>query len=426
MATRIPLNPLDCVTAVIDDALRHTGLPGANCAQVTVLDGRVDPERLRRAVEVLGARHILTTARLRRPWWAWWPNWDITSASPIPVVVEEADGDLNAFVLGLLREPTDLRVDPPVKIALLRRSSGGDVLVLKWPHVLADGRGARYLVRELGRCYAGEYALDDAPAPLRPPPITVPVPTGPRPPRNGDEDALFRIMQAGPTGHLCLSVTNMDDTQSERIRQNATRIAGSGQLPVFVIAAYLRALRRECLRAGKTDAVLRIWWPFALREGPLPGGLPGNEFGILRAECRADQRDDLAALVERLKQDIASQVAAGQHCFNWRVGRWMKVGFFPFVCLVSRRTGFLLRGKRLTTQFQFSGRIVGPDREWGGIPIAGGFLAGILSRHNPVSLNMSEIAGRFNLVQTWLDGAIDDETRQRLIDAYRDELLCES
>ncbi len=424
MATRIPLNPLDCVTAVMDDALRHAGMPGANCAQVTVLGGRVDPERLRRAVEVLGARHVVTTARLHRPWWAWWPSWDLTSPSPIPVVVEDADDPIS-FVLSLLHEPTDLRVDPPVKIALLRRSSGGDVLVVRWPHVLTDGRGMRFLVRELGRCYAGEYAVDGAPAPLRPAPITVPVPAGFRPPRNGKQDALFQIMRAGETGHLCLSVTDMDEAQSERVRQNATRIAGAGQLPVFLIAAYLRTLRRECLRAGRTDAVLRIWWPFALREGRLPGGLPGNEFGTLRAECRAEDPGDLAALVERLKQDIASQLAAGEHCYNWRVGRWMKVGFFPFVCLVSRRTGFLMRGKRLTTQFQFSGRIVGPDRAWGGIPIAGGFLAAILSRHNPVSLNMSEIAGRFNLVLTWRDGAIGDETRQRLIDTFRDELLCE-
>jgi len=429
MAIRIRLNPLDDVAAVVDDALRHAGLPGANCAHVTTLQDRVDVDRLGRAAGQLARRHVLATARLDRPWWAWRPSWVLQPDAPISVSVldEEGEADPAAIAAGYLNEPMDPRRDPPVKITLHRARSGGDAIALKWSHVLSDSRGGEFLVRELGRCYAGDYDGPEAAVPPRPPALVM---QGKmqgkstlRPGPAGGGGKVFCAMNVGAAGRVRLRITRMGDTDSARLRDNAMRLAGFGRLPIFVFAAYLRALRRACDRAGQPDAVLRTSWPVELRAGPPPESLPGNEFGILNLQCPAGETTDLAGLVQRLTRDVIRLLGKGEHRFLWHLGRGLKLGFFPVLCLANRWTGFLMRGPRLSTQFRFGGRLLGGDHSWGGIPIDGGCTATVCSREHPVAVGLGEMAGRFQYGATWLDGAIADEALDRLLEDFRDELL---
>ncbi len=425
MMTRIRLNPLDGMAAVIDDAFRHAGLPGAQCVQVVVLDDRVQPERLVWSVERLAKRHLLATARLHRPWWAWWPRWVVQPDDTISVDVVDGQGEVDPAALAaeLLDEPADLRSDPPVKVVLHRDRSGRDAVALRWSHVLTDARGGDLLLRDLGRCYAGDFDGDDAPTPARPPALDVtgPAPLRSRPP--GRRDEVFSVMNVGASGRIRVAVTPIDAAESQRVRENAAHVAGFGRTSIFVIAACLRALRRECIRTVRPDAIFRIWWPFGLREGPPPASLPGNEYGGVHLQCSATEAADLATLVARLTRDAIGQLSRGQHRSLWRIARRLRIGFYPAVCLAARWSGRLRRGKRLTTQFRFGGRLLGGDDRWGGIPIAGGFAAAVCPPNHPVTVSLSETAGGVHITVTWLDGAIADETRQRLVEDFRDELL---
>ncbi|WP_051760109.1 non-ribosomal peptide synthetase [Herbidospora cretacea] len=114
--------------------------------QVVELDGDVDPERLRRAAELLVARHAPLRACFR-------PGAD---GRPVQVVRRavalpwrEAGHDVTAEERA---RPFDLASAPLLRCALI----GGRRLVLTFHHIVADGWSLPVLHRELLALYAGE------------------------------------------------------------------------------------------------------------------------------------------------------------------------------------------------------------------------------------------------------------------------------
>jgi hypothetical protein len=215
----------------------------------------------------------------------------------------------------------------------------------------------------------------------------------------------------------------MSDAESEAVRANARRIAGFGRLPMFAMAAYLRALGQASMREGHTDALLRTSWPVGLREGLSPNSLPGNEFGIINVQCRLRETNDLSALVDKLTRYVINQLGKGEGRVLWKAGELFRVLPLGALCLLNRHLGILMQGPRLSAQFRFGGRSLDGSRDWGGLAILGGFAATVSTRKHPLAVSLSEIAGRFRLGVTWLEGAIADDARRQLLDNFRQALL---
>ncbi|GLX93432.1 hypothetical protein Hesp01_13820 [Herbidospora sp. NBRC 101105] len=114
--------------------------------QVVELDGGVDPERLRRAAELLVARHAPLRACFR-PGAGGRPVQVIRRAVALPW--READHDVTAEERA---RPFDLAGAPLLRCALI----GGRRLVLTFHHIVADGWSLPVLHRELLALYAGE------------------------------------------------------------------------------------------------------------------------------------------------------------------------------------------------------------------------------------------------------------------------------
>ncbi len=147
-----PLNPLDIALRCIDLSIRGMGYPGFETQMLVWLEGRVDAALLARAVERLGRRHPVITARLEEPPGRP-PGWRLCPAAPpqlneVPLASDDPGGVLDGAA-ALLSCPRDPVANDPLRFHLLRRPGGGDVFLLQYSHVLMDNSATALLVREL-------------------------------------------------------------------------------------------------------------------------------------------------------------------------------------------------------------------------------------------------------------------------------------
>ena len=147
-----PLNPLDIALRCVDQTIRGMGYPGFQTQMLVWLAGRVDVELLSRALARLGRRHPVITSRLIEPP-GQPPVWRYRrGARPelnvLQLACEERSAVMNAAaaLLSASRDPSEY---DPLQFHLLRRSGGGDVLVMQYSHVLMDNGATTLLVREL-------------------------------------------------------------------------------------------------------------------------------------------------------------------------------------------------------------------------------------------------------------------------------------
>jgi hypothetical protein len=161
---RQQLNPLDLAMRTVDRVIRELGYPGFETQKIVWLTGRVDINRLRRAMGRLASRHPVIAGRLVEDlggnfnsYWQFGPD--------TPVKVKEIDlstdepSEVFACAESVFSVPCDLTFSPPLRFFVLHRPSGQDALLFQYSHVLTDHNGARELVRELDRLYR-----DDSPS----------------------------------------------------------------------------------------------------------------------------------------------------------------------------------------------------------------------------------------------------------------------
>ena len=163
-----PLNLMDQVMACLHASLRRRGGTGLLLQSHVHLAGRIDEAALRTAVERFGRVYPVATGRLvgatfrRRPCWEW------SDGAACPLTVSDLDEDATAvphFAEQLFATPTHLNASPLVHFHLLRKPGGRDVVVVQWSHVLMDGKGGEFLLREVNRLHADPQAV----APSLPP-----------------------------------------------------------------------------------------------------------------------------------------------------------------------------------------------------------------------------------------------------------------
>ena len=131
-------------------------LPGRGLYNMPVrhrLEGAVDAEALRRALEAVVARHEALRARYREADGA--PAQEI--AAPwrfdLPVVDVESEAEAEAWLAAEAWHPFDLERGPLARGALLRLSADAHVLALNVHHSVGDGWSWGLLLRDLSAAY---------------------------------------------------------------------------------------------------------------------------------------------------------------------------------------------------------------------------------------------------------------------------------
>jgi NRPS condensation-like uncharacterized protein len=121
--------------------------------------GRLDDDRLRRAVAAAVDRHPM--ARARKAPWRWTDHqyhWDIATAAevdPLRVVDCPDAGALAEARASLQSLSVPLAEAPPLRVRLAHHPDG-DVLMLNANHAATDGYGAMRFLRSVARAYAGD------------------------------------------------------------------------------------------------------------------------------------------------------------------------------------------------------------------------------------------------------------------------------
>jgi len=148
-----PLNPLDLGLRCIDLSIRGVGYPGFETQMLVWLHGRVDSANLRRAIERLGRRRPVITARLIEdakpagPYWQFQPG---QTARLTEIDLPSADDEaVLTCAGGLLSTSFDPAACDPLRFYLLHRPGGGDVFIMQFNHVLMDNSATTWLLREL-------------------------------------------------------------------------------------------------------------------------------------------------------------------------------------------------------------------------------------------------------------------------------------
>ncbi|MEA2310838.1 MAG: hypothetical protein QOE28_806, partial [Solirubrobacteraceae bacterium] len=130
------------------------------------VEGRLDPERLGRAIVEAARAHPMARARLRRAARTdvryHWEIADELEAAPLELVACEDDAALAAARERSMSTNPPLDEAPPFATTLAHHP-GGDAIMLNLNHAAGDGMSALRLMASILRAYAGE---PDPPAPV--------------------------------------------------------------------------------------------------------------------------------------------------------------------------------------------------------------------------------------------------------------------
>lgn len=115
--------------------------------------GEVDPERLRRAVDVVVARHEALRTRIVDDEGT--PAQQVLPSLSVPVVVTDLDGSLEDLVVSEVDTPFDLEEGPLVRVRLIRVGPGSSAVVVTAHHIVCDDVSLGVVAQEIGNAYAG-------------------------------------------------------------------------------------------------------------------------------------------------------------------------------------------------------------------------------------------------------------------------------
>ncbi|MGW3961742.1 non-ribosomal peptide synthase/polyketide synthase [Amycolatopsis sp. NPDC005003] len=157
-AAVVPLSPVQRRLWVLDR--QHPGSTEYNAGVGLTLEGPLDHDALRAALDGLAARHesLRTTFR----------TVDgegvqvVADEGTIPLREADAEADLDAQLAAELDRPFDLATGPLTRATLIRRGPDEHLLLLCQHHIITDGWSVGLLVDEFAALYAGEKpaALD--------------------------------------------------------------------------------------------------------------------------------------------------------------------------------------------------------------------------------------------------------------------------
>jgi len=153
MTVLLPFTPVDELGCYVDSAAEPNSIH-----LEALVDGHLDPARLRAAVLATLAAHPLARARRAR-WHGWhrrftWEIGDVPEVAPLDEVRWRTEEELAGHRESLLAATPPLNLGPPLRF---RHAVGPDrdVLILNVHHAAMDGMSCLRLLRSVARRYAG-------------------------------------------------------------------------------------------------------------------------------------------------------------------------------------------------------------------------------------------------------------------------------
>lgn len=435
---RFYLNAADRLMLVGHDGMQSFGHPGFVCQTHLRLSGRIDADRLRAAVENLSKRYPIVTARLcrdepGRPYWR-------TSGEPAvlhEIPIEQRDGpEYWGHSQRLLESPLDLERETPISFHLLQGSDGADTLIVRFSHVLMDGKSPEWALRLIDEGFerpsgdgsapnhGRETACDELDAHLQ------------RFDRKQRVRSALRVIRSqiglpvtpvtmtpldrrewlvGPIGIL---VRELDEAATRGVMDRVRRICGFPNPTPAIAASTYRAIQR--CTPHRTTA--KTWYQ---ADCPLNVRPPGvgepyfrNFMSFIQLHIRQDALDDRDEATRRLNAQMRDQLRRG-----------MDLGNLQLLSILSRfapvlRSHIVTRMKKrpFTLGFGFLGPVAAELSRFGGQAVDNVYTFNTALSPPGVTLQVNQFAGRINLLLTYISSAVPEAKAAQLLDEIKGDL----
>lgn len=316
----VPLTALDYVMLAAERRARRDGVPGIQGQVHVNFRGRIEMSQLQDAADRLAARWPLITARLvRSPRPAWVPTgaqrWQVRQQT----VDSDSDADLLRAIFQLAAEPVDLENEDPVRLIVLHRPGGDDVLTMNLTHVLLDGHGATGLLRQL---------LDPTRIPPSSDTVTAAVDVVAqilaRSPFRDRMRGVRRMLRMSrqvqpvtlpllekrqPTTHARITLRWIDETGSAAIRDRLERLGPYANLLFSVLASGCRTLSRHLRGPLGPRSGYRMVLHYDLRRGSQKQLIFQNLAGRIVLVARPADLGDKDGLIRLFASQAKTQIA---------------------------------------------------------------------------------------------------------------------
>ena len=324
-----------------DRAAERLDLPGAFIHTHMELGGRLDVAGLRRALAALHRVYPVTNSRLERSAVLGRPRWHLDVRPPDldrVVRVHQLDPANDESLRREIEKLLSARIDPvhlpPLQFHVFTGLDRGDVLVVRWPHALMDGRGGFVIIEEIERLYrekpepatlasAGDEGRDDfarlvsgkpAVSRLRGRPlrswVTETRTSSHREP--GERDAQLPLAPPlGELGPLRFAVRHLPADEVRQARDVAAHLCPSVRFGAFLRAAAVRALHRLMPQPPRPRTSYSVPYLIEGRDRPYRVPVCRNLFSLERVRVPAALAADRRAVATLLHERTADMLARG-------------------------------------------------------------------------------------------------------------------
>jgi len=403
---------------------KHTGASN-NTLLVVECDGRLDPERLRSALQRFLDVCPWPASRLRRPfpWGAL--HWAAGGRAGLhgPLVRHRAvttASDLWPLLEDELNAGIDPGREPPVRFVVVD-TAAGSVLVMTWFHPLMDPRGGQNMLTYLAR-------LDARGAGPSPPPSTVFVPASDRRPLRERGRLARRSLQYMQTlvpvapvspGAGLESPGPVRFLQQSFVERNPSVGAARANREIaWRLAVVGKAMAELWSTRGLPDIPFVLPVSVDLRAKGEAGPMFGNLLAFHFARFAPSETADVPELARTLRRQMADAVRDGQIEANAVAMEFLKY----------RPLGAMLRALPWTSggetfSFYCADIVEFPRLEaFLGRRVVNAYHVPCVLPRPGLGVFFNRCAGRNNVVVAWVDGAVKTEEAARILDVVRDEM----
>lgn len=433
-----PLNAADRLMLVGHQGLRGIGHGGFQTQTHLWLDGRLDKAALRTALERFNHRYPVVTSRLdesnpKAPAWRYragavveLQERELTTADPKELWNECAR---------LFERPMDHDRDDPVTFHLFHLPDGGDVLVMRFAHVLMDGKGPEFALQELNRLFDG----GDADAPPANPSLAADEMAAQlaKFPRKRRIRAALNVVRShiqwpsktatmnhpdmgewvgAPYG---IRVRRLDEKQTEALAQNVKKLCGFGNLSLAVVASTFRTISRMSPCTQKPSTRFQLDLPLNLRPPGRAEPIFRNFMSFIQMSATKRELGDRDELIRRLNTVMRDQIRRG-----------IDLGNLQMMAIMSQHTGLLkrhimdrMKNHPFTLGFGFLGPVLPGLEQFGGRRTNWVYSLNTALSPPGITLEANQFRGQLNLMLTYIAATVPDQTAEAFLENLVEDML---
>jgi len=430
---RLTLNAADRMMLVAHNGGRELGHAGAWCQTHVWMDGRVDAAALRAALARLAEQHPVVTSRLVEPGGRTAPYWRYDGGHPPTLHEIDVPGSSNEDVWReadlLLSTPLDHDRIDPITFHLLHLPDGRDMLIVRYSHVLMDGKAPESALRALDRCFRNEPVeaasdCDELQAHLmkfdgraRRRAAWQVIRSNLRWPKRS-----VTLVAPASTGWVVapvrIRVASLDAESTAALTQHVRKLCGFANLTPAIAAAAFRAVGRTTPDAIAPKTHYQVDVPLNLRTPGTFDPIFHNHITFIQLRARQRDLEDRDDAIRLLNSQMRDQLRRG-----------IDLGNLQMMSIACRYAGMFKRhimSRVLRYPFTMGFGFLGPvteeldtfcDRrvEW---------LYTVNGTISPpgVTLEVNQHRGRLNFILTHVEDTVPTVIAQRFLDEIRGDL----